>query len=204
MGHRDTGSPGTGTPFLPAASTAAHCKTESRQLKKTSGEEMAPFCFARALRWALRCGAGAGAPPQELRPRVPHGAKCTVWHCPHTPESLWLLLAATSGGEVICEMLPMRTRVTTQLVMLRWQLWRTRPTAPTAAWRAKVFFNLSLKKAKHKTCSCLFCLACERKPCAPSTSPQMSKLPAFKENTSMHFCTGLWDWGQERGKQQFW
>lgn len=74
----------------------------------------------------------------------------------------------------------MKTRVTTQFVTLRGQLWRTRPTALTAAWRVKVFFNLSLQKVKHKTCTRLFCLACERKPCAPSNKPSDVKVASFQ------------------------
>lgn len=31
--------------------------------EKTSGKEVAPFCFLRALCWALSCGAGAAEPP---------------------------------------------------------------------------------------------------------------------------------------------
>lgn len=64
--------------------------------------------------------------------------------------------------------------------VLRLQLCRTRPTAPIALWRGKLFFDLFLQNVKHKNCTCPFCLTCERKPCTtPSKKPSDVKFASF-------------------------
>lgn len=62
-GHRTGGLPGTSTPS--SASCIHHCSLQHRAWTpgKTSGKELAPFCFACAAGWAPLCRDCAEEPP---------------------------------------------------------------------------------------------------------------------------------------------